>query len=333
MAKKKVVSKTVKVQKKVTKKKVAVKAPQRLENFDLVKYFKTGEKEHMDDWAFVEGNVMSVITNHPKTGDYTAAGIKVNGYIIINGDDVGDNVGDFSDVQEKLQDYDENEITTSFKCLLNAGINLHKIKVLETTQDLDVQCERGDKGFADFESTVPQGATYKEYPSFDYDLEPEDDGYDLEEAEQIVSKRYHRAGGMLIREGKYSYICGMDEDSYFITRLPKHASTIDAAYKSLKPKAVITWEKKNDTVAKRQGEWFFLPTELTNVKGMRRKGLPLWKDGGNKHMPDSYAVQDGKHYVKGGVTHIDHQTTQLGNVIHEAVMNTATGSWSEQGVD
>jgi hypothetical protein len=330
MAKKVAVKKT---QKKVVKKKVVFKAPVRLENFDLVKYFKTGEKEHSDDWAFVEGNIMSVITNFPKTGNTTPVGIKVDGYIIINGDDVADNVGDFSDVQEKLQDYSDNEITTSFKCLQNAGINLQKIRVLETTKDLDVNIERGHKGFEEFESTVPQGATYKEYPSYDYDLEPEDDGYDSEIANQIVSKRYHRAGCMLLKEGKYSYICGMDEDSYFITRLPKHAKTIDAAFKSLKPKAVIAWETKNDTIAKRQGEWFFIPTELTKVKGMRRKGLPLWKDGGQKHMPDSYAVVDGKNYVKGGVYHNDHVTTQLGDVIHEAHMNTATGSWSEQGVD
>ena len=125
----------------------------------------------------------------------------------------------------------------------------------------------------------------------------------------------------------------MDDESYFVTKLSKNTTTIDKAFQSLKPKEVQQWEKKNNAQARRQGEWFFLPTELVKVKGMKRKGLPLWKDGGNKHMADGYAVQDDRNYVKGDVTHTDHETEYLGDVIHEAIMNTALGSWSEQGVD
>jgi hypothetical protein len=327
---KKVVKK--RVQKKVVRKKVAKKAPERIQNIDLVKYFKTGEVSHHDEWAFVEGNVISVITDCPKKGDATPAGIRVGDYTIINGDDVDDDIGDFGEVVEQLQDHGEKEITTSFRCLQNAGINLQNIKVLGITQDLDVRCNIGEKGFDDFESTVPQGATYREYDNSNNSNDYYDED-DEDEEIKIVEKRYHRAGSMLIREGKYSYICGMDEDSYFVTKLPKNTKTISDAYKSLKPKAVLAWEKKNNAIAKRQGEWFFLPTKFEKIKGMRRKGLPLWKDGGNKHIPYGYAMQDGKHYVKGYVSHVDHQPMYLGKVIHEAVMNTALGSWSEQGVD
>ncbi len=320
--------KAKRVQKKVARKKVVKKAPVRVENIDIVKYFKTGVRDHLDDWAYVEDNVIYCITNYPKDGDSIPAGIKVDGYVIINGDDVKDNVGDFGDVVDKLQDYDEKEITTSFKCLENAGVNLQKIKVLETVKDLEATCDVGQKGFKDFESTVPQGATYKEYPATDGYGDP------IEEDEtKIVSKRYHRAGCMLIREGKFSYICSMDEDSYFVTKLPKHSKTISDAYKSLKPKKVQAWEKKTGKRAIRQGEWFFIPTEIEKLKGMRRKGLPLWEKGGNKHMADSYVVQDDINYVKDGVHHIDHESTHLGDVIHEAIMNTQLGSWSEQGVD
>jgi hypothetical protein len=59
----------------------------------------------------------------------------------------------------------------------------------------------------------------------------------------------------------------------------------------------------------------------------------LWKDGGNKHICERYALVDDKNYVSGKVTHVDHLDERLGKVIHEAIMNTQLGSWSEQGVD
>ena len=67
-----------KVQKKVVRKTVAKKAPVRIENIDLITYFKTGKKEHQDNWSFIEGNVMSVITNHPKQDDSVPIAVKVD---------------------------------------------------------------------------------------------------------------------------------------------------------------------------------------------------------------------------------------------------------------
>jgi hypothetical protein len=322
-----------KSQKKVVRKKVAIRKPERVENINLIEYFKTGKKQHVEAGVYIEGNVLFCITDYPKDGDVVPVAIKVGEYVIINGDDVDDNVGDFDETVENLQDCGDKEITTSFKCLVNAGIDLQKIKVLDITKDLDVSIKLGEKGFDEFDSTVPQGATLTLYPNQFYDVHEDADDYDEEEYEKIVEKRYHRAGCMLIREGKHSYICGMDDESYFVTKLPKNTTTIDKAFQSLKPKAVQQWEKKNKKQARRQGEWFFLPTDIKKIKGMRKKALPLWKDGGNKHIAQSYAVQDDRNYVKGFVTHIDHTTEYLCDVIHEAIMNTALGSWSEQGVD
>ena len=328
----KMVTKKKAVKKVVVKKKVVNRVPERIENINLVTFFKTGEREHSGDVVYIHGNVLNCITNYPSRGDYTAAAVKVDGYTIINGDDVQDNIGDFEDVVDQLQDYGDKEITTSFLCLKNAGINFQKIKVLEITKDLDVSIRHGEEGFDEFEANVPQGATYKEYPDYDLDKDENIDGPEAK-INKILEKRYHRAGCMLIREGKFSYICGMDEETYFVTKLSKNTTTINTAFQSLKPIAVQQWEKKNGTQAIRQGEWFFLPTDFAKVKGMRRKGLPLWKAGGNKHMAEKYVVQDGRNYVKGDVTHIDHEPTRLGDVIHEAIMNTQLGSWSEQGVD
>jgi len=317
MATKKLVKKP---QKKVVKKRIALKkSPKRIENIDLVKYFGTG-KIVSTDYVYIEGDLLHVYTSYPHNGDTELAAIRSGKYTIINGDDPGDRIGDFQDIICELQQYGDNQITTSFTCLKNAGINLKKMKVLDVTEDLDVSVLPNDKGFDGFESTVPQGATLTLFRSF-------------KDEEKIIKKRYHRAGSMLVKEGNHSYICGMDGGSYFVTKLPKNVTTVDKAFSILKPNEVHEWEKKNKTQAKRQGEWFFIPTDLRKVKGMRKKALPLWKDGGNKHVADYYAVVDGKHYVKGDVTHVDHKPEYLGYVIHEAIMNTAKGSWSMQGVD
>jgi len=320
MATKKLVKKP---QKKVIKKKIALsKSPKRIENIDLVKYFRTGEYVPFTDYMYIDGNLLHVYTNYPRIGDTKLAAVKSGKYTIINGDSPIDRIGEFEDVVEELQKHGDNEITTSFECLKNAGINVQKMEVLDLTEDFDVSTYYGEEKFDEFESTIPQGATityYRTNPTKDND--------------SITQKRAHRAGSMLVREFNDYYICGMDGLSYFVTKLPKKVTTVDKAFSILKPNEVHEWEKKNKTQAKRQGEWFFIPTDLRKVKGMRKKALPLWKDGGNKHVADYYAVVDGKHYVKGDVTHVDHKPEYLGYVIHEAIMNTAKGSWSMQGVD
>jgi hypothetical protein len=319
MATKKLVKKP---QKKVVKKNIALKkSPKRIENIDLVKYFKTGEVSSTD-YVYIEDNLLHVYTDYPNNGDTKLAAVKSGKYTIINGDSPIDRVGEFEDVVSNLQQYGDNEITTSFTCLKNAGINVQKMEVLDVTEDFDVSTYYGEGDFDEFESKIPQGATIT-YGRSNY----------KNKNHNIIQKRAHRAGSMLVKEFNDYYICGMDGRSYFVTKLPKKVTTVDKAFSILKPNEVHEWEKKNKTQAKRQGEWFFIPTNLEKVKGMRKKALPLWKNGGNKHVANYYAVVNGHHYVKGNIGHVDHKTEELGDIIHEAIMNTAKGSWSVQGVD
>ncbi len=306
------------VKKKVVKKKVAKLDSNRIENIDIIRYYDTGERILTDDHVYIIGNVLySYINYNYKPEDGVPVCIKVDGYSLINGDDVDDSSGDFEDVVDKLQDYGSNEITTSFKCLENAGVNMQEMKVLEISEDLAKTASSREKAFKDFEKNIPQGATYTVY---------KDTGG------KINYKKYHRAGCLLFKEGKHSYLCSMDENSYFVTKLPTNPKTIADAFKALKPKAIQTWEKSNGA-AIRQGEWFFIPYNGKKPIGMRRKGLPLLREGGNKHMADRLVTVNGKHIVSGDITHVDHDTTRLEDKLHQAVISTALDSWSEEGVD
>ncbi len=306
------------VKKKVVKKRVAKLDSNRIENINIIKYFRDGEREVTDDNVYIIGNVLYCYINFnspPENG--VPAAIKVDGYTLINGDSVVDTDDSFEEAIDNLQTHGTNEITTSFKCLENAGVDMQKMRVLEISEDLSKVIRGREKGFKDFEKNIPQGATYTTYK--------EADG-------TVYYKKYHRAGCLLFREGKKSYLCGMDENSYFVTKLPSNPKTIADAFKVLKPKVIQTWEKKNGA-AMRQGEWFFIPYDGKKPVGMRRKGLPLLRAGGNKHMANRLVTVDGKHIVSGDIDHIDHDATRLGDKLHQAVISTALDSWSEEGVD
>ena len=108
----------------------------------------------------------------------------------------------------------------------------------------------------------------------------------------------------------------------------------DAAFKSLKPKRVIDYEKQSGKLAARQGEWFFIPVPDMEATAMKKeKALPLQTKRGNKHIVDFYERSKDRHYCKGIVCHDEHDAVILGDALHEAIQNTALGSWSVQGVD
>jgi len=76
--------------------------------------------------------------------------------------------------------------------------------------------------------------------------------------ERLVKKRekgyrgYHRAGAVVLRYKDHDYICGFDEGSYFVSKLPMQVKTVEGAYTVLTPKAVMGKQYL------RQGEWFFM---------------------------------------------------------------------------
>jgi hypothetical protein len=63
---------------------------------------------------------------------------------------------------------------------------------------------------------------------------------------------YHRAGAVVLRYRGYDYLCGFDEGSYFVSKLPMLVKTVEGAFKVLMPKGV------NGQKFLRQGEWFFV---------------------------------------------------------------------------
>ncbi len=292
------------------------KEDNRIFKFDLAKFFRTGEKES-EDGAFIEGDTLYVWEDTDEKHKLTI-GVKRGKFILINGDELRDDEAE--ELRDALQYGGKEEITTSFICLENAGIELGEIKVVKLTQDLSKYSTRGKEGFKDFEKNVPQGATYTAHRHGDEN--------------RIQEKSYHRAGSMLFRYKDNSYICGMDGDSYFVSKLKTHPKSISAAFKSLKPRRVVAYEKKSGKQASRQGEWFFIPVlDMEATKMKEDVALPLQEGVGNPHTVDRYEESKGRHYCKGDITHDEHSTMRLGEVLHEALQSTALNSWSVQGVD
>jgi hypothetical protein len=56
----------------------------------------------------------------------------------------------------------------------------------------------------------------------------------------------------VLRYGGYDYLCGFDEGSYFVSKLPLQVNSVEGAFLVLMPKAVMGQEFL------RQGEWFFV---------------------------------------------------------------------------
>lgn len=296
-------------------------------NIDLLEYFRSGNEIMLGEGEevaplIVDENILYYSSNTNKKEKSLAIGVKSDTFMMINGDD---DIGDAESDRDKLQMNGAKEITTSFQCLKSAGLDLGNIKVIAITQDLSKSVNTGNKGFRNFENNVPQGATYSEHKVYDHNK--------CKYTDVIKEKSYHRAGCMLCTYKGVSYICGMDEDSYFVSKLSNHPKNVDSAFKSLKPKGVNEYEKKSSKQAQRQGEWFFIPVDMEADAMKKAKSLPLQAKGGNKHFTEWYEESNGKHYCKGDVTHSEHGTLSLGTVLHEAIQSTALGSWSVQGVD
>ena len=112
--------------------------------------------------------------------------------------------------------------------------------------------------------------------------------YNEELPERFSAKGYwHILGGVLLKKEDDTFLCALDEGSYFVAQLSEPAQTVEQAFESLKPEAVKQAMSKGLDV-KRQGEWFFIPTGLddqtladslgitkTSVRNIaRQKSLP-----------------------------------------------------------
>jgi len=177
---------------------------------------------------------------------------------------------------------------------------------------------------------------------------------------------WHVLGGTLFKfvdeDGKATYwLCALDEQNYFCAQLPTEANTVHKAFEALKPQEVQDYEAQGKT-AKRQGEWFFIPTDLTDRhwadllqvrtlaefrKGLSVRPLPN-PHGGNEHVC-RYITVNGAIFAQGTVRHVtpshigwdghvyggnatgEHKALKLGNVWHEVYRNTEIKSYVNSG--
>jgi hypothetical protein len=81
-----------------------------------------------------------------------------------------------------------------------------------------------------------------------------------------AKRGYHRAGTAVLRYKGYDYLCGFDEGSYFVSKLPMQVNSVEGAYLVLTPKAVMGQEFL------RQGEWFFVQAPQDVLEGLVTQG-------------------------------------------------------------
>lgn len=160
---------------------------------------------------------------------------------------------------------------------------------------------------------------------------------------ELKDVREHFLGGALLRIGDEYFLSGIDQSGrdrrgmYFLTKLPRPASSVDDAYLAIKPKGL------NGEAHFRQGEFFLVPQD-----GIKKpRALPLEKSvflenrGRPKeewrHVATEGFTLDGIQYVRGTVRHPEHKMISLGKTWHRvyeaagAGTNGAIVSWSSNG--
>lgn len=129
----------------------------------------------------------------------------------------------------------------------------------------------------------------------------------------------------------------------FLVKLPGPVKSIVEAYESLKPQEVKDAESKRLHV-KRQGEWFFIPVQLsqefvkehfqtTKQRSGRETTTMVLQAGPNRPNTAEKGFEAfSKHYVTGKISHSGREHKDL--VLtewHIAIPNTATTSWTITG--
>jgi hypothetical protein len=126
---------------------------------------------------------------------------------------------------------------------------------------------------------------------------------------------------------KRHFLCGMDEQHYFIAQLPHGVSSVHGARDALRAPQVPQALRVRGSRIVRQGEWFFLPptardraeieTAMRSGKVHRSVGIAqaaLLNRGGRPHVADEVLVVPDagspvpRIYVRGSVRHPDHRT-------------------------
>ena len=150
----------------------------------------------------------------------------------------------------------------------------------------------------------------------------------------------HRAETLLLKIGRGFWVCGMDDRSYFISKLPKRARSVAEAFDIMRPDKVKRWEVETECVVERQGEWFFIQrSQARHAKSIYKKMsanfvLPR-EAGSNPHTATRGYIKNRRVFVSGQVRHPEHPTLKLSYaknpVIFEAVKNTTVADFSADG--
>lgn len=161
---------------------------------------------------------------------------------------------------------------------------------------------------------------------------------------------YHRAGTLLFEFGGRTFLCGMDDGSYFVSELPKAARTVNEAFVLLKPKKIHNVEHS----VKRQGEWFFLEikADWKTVKEVLKSMEPSFSlphfNNGNPHVATrgrkastllclmNMKLNPNDHIISGSIRHHQHRTLKLNRMdnpkLFLAIKNTSVNNWSASGL-
>jgi hypothetical protein len=154
------------------------------------------------------------------------------------------------------------------------------------------------------------------------------------DADKVAVGYWHQLGGTLIQWKGRHYLSGLDEGMAFVIRLRRDAkpTTLEKAFEALKPGPVLLAERDGLKV-KRQGEWFFIPTDYTaqfppvrlaNATSKSqlerfavRRALPVPTAQGNRHVCKVLTFAQGKH--EGNLHEVDRITGRLvkGRVVHK----------------
>jgi len=274
---------------------------------------------------------------------------------LINGDNSGEPNDLVNIITENSKILPQYSVTVSFHCiarLLNVStINglckkmSEKVTVLGWNKDDtgDVKMPRGrsaEKCVDDIKVFLNKGFTpcYEDFVSHTRE-------YLKERVSEFRSFAYnklsfHRAGSIVFTDGKYHYLCSMDDDQYFGVKLPKEETptTVKQALRSLKPKEIRYKQK-----FMRQGEWFFVEIPEKDIPKNAENyltcfALPKDHPEGNDHDVTASEVRKekrGNFYLSDFyIEHPEHpQVEDYGEKWFRLYKNTALQSVSIEGFD
>ncbi len=158
---------------------------------------------------------------------------------------------------------------------------------------------------------------------------------------ELKDVREHFLGATLIKIDEDYFLSGIDESGrgrglYFLTKLPRPASSVDDAYLAIRPKGL------NGEAHVRQGEFFLVPQDMKKPRGIPvEKKMRLENRGRDerewRHVATEGFALDGIQYVRGTVRHPEHKMISLGKTWHRVYEAAGAGpdgaivSWSAFG--